>query len=233
MRPFVQEPTKDWSIRTSPIWLMPTTLAGECGRGAGGHFDATLLGATISRPEFLDEATVRGELLLTTWHFRDLPVVKYEVGDVVEVTTRPCGCGEASPRLTFVERTHEGFVLAGLKLRHQTVVEALRRVAGDLDGITITLGDLPESEGHTLMRIGLRERFAPREQELLDVLKYRIFELDDLYHFGLVRFRLDFLADGAFDRRKVRRVTDRRRCPGDDPGDDGAGPGKGRSPGGA
>ena len=206
-------------------------MAGECDLGVGCHFDPTLIGATIARPEFVDEVTVQGELSLTTWHLRDHPVVKYGVGDVVQVTTRPCGCGEASPRLTVVERTHEGFVLAGLKLRYQTVLDALKQVAGDLDLLAITLSDLPESDGHTLMRLDIPDRFAPLERELLDVLKYRIFELDDLYQFGLVRFQLDFHADGTLDRRKLRRVTDRRRYLGDDPREDAAGPAPDRTPG--
>jgi hypothetical protein len=190
-------------------------IAGECDRGAGCHFDPALIGATIARPELVDDRTVQGELLLTTWHLRDNPVVKYQVGDVVRITTRSCACGEASPRLTVVERTHEGFVLAGLKLRYRTVVDSLNRVAGDVGLLAITLSDLPESDGHTLMRLDLPARLAPLEGEILGVLKYGIFELDDLYHFGLVRFELAFLSDEAFDRRKLRRVTDRRRYLGD------------------
>lgn len=191
-------------------------IAGECDHGAGGHLDPTQIGVTIDRPEFVDDQTVQGELGLTTWHLHDNPVVKYRVGDVVRVTTRPCGCGEDSPRLSFVERTHEGFVLAGMKLRYQTILDALNRVAGDLGLLAITLSDLAESDGHTLMRIDLPDRLAPLERELLDVLRYGIFELDDLHHFGLVRFELAFHTDAAFDRRKVRRVTDRRRYLGDD-----------------
>jgi phenylacetate-coenzyme A ligase PaaK-like adenylate-forming protein len=206
-------------------------MAGECDLGVGCHFDPTLIGATIARPEFLDEVTVQGELSLTTWHLRDHAVVKYSVGDVVQVTTRPCGCGEASPRLTVVERTHEGFVLAGLKLRYQTVLDALKKVAGDLDLLVITLSDLPESDGHTLMRLEIPDRFAALERELLDVLKYRIFELDDLFQFGVVRFQLDFHAVGTLDQRKLRRVTDRRRYLGDDPREEPAGPLSDRTPG--
>lgn len=199
-------------------------MAGECDLGDGCHFDPTLIGPTLSQPRFIDEQTVQGELFLTTWHLRDHPVVKYRVGDVVQVTTRPCACGEASPRLSVVERTHEGFVIAGLKLRYQTVLGALKQVAADLDRLAITLSDLPESDGHTLLRLDLPDRFAPLERELLDVLKFKIFELDDLYQFGLVRFQLAFQADGTLDQRKLRRVTDRRRYLGDDPREDTAGP---------
>jgi phenylacetate-coenzyme A ligase PaaK-like adenylate-forming protein len=193
-------------------------MAGECDLGAGCHFDPTSIGPTIARPECVDEATVQGELLLTTWHLRDHPVVKYRVGDIVRITTRPCACGEVSPRLTVLERTHESFVLAGLKLRYQTVFDALKQVAADLDRLAITLSDLPESDGHTLMRLDLPDWFAPLERELLDVLKFQIFELDDLYQFGLVRFELDFQAHGMLDGRKVRRVTDRRRYLAEEPG---------------
>jgi phenylacetate-CoA ligase len=205
-------------------------MAGECGKGAGCHFDPSLFGATIAWPRFVDAATVQGQLLLTTWHLRDHPVVKYEVGDVVQITARPCECGEISPRLTVVERTHDSFVLAGLKLRYQTVLDALKKVAADLDELAITLSDLPESDGHTLMKLEIPGRFAPLERELLDVLKYRIFELDDFYQFGLVRFELKFHADGALFRRKLRSVTDQRRYVGDEPGEDAAGPGPPRAP---
>ncbi|MHC5540082.1 hypothetical protein ACYOEI_17830 [Singulisphaera rosea] len=103
-----------------------------------------------------------------------------------------------------------------MKLRYQTILDALNRVAGDLSLLAITLTDIPESEGHTLMRIDLPDRFARLENELLDVLRYEIFELDDLYQFGLVRFRLTFRAGEAFEGRKVRRVTDRRLYLGDE-----------------
>jgi phenylacetate-CoA ligase len=191
-------------------------MAGECDIGAGCHFDPSRIGATITHPKFIDDDTVQGKVSLTTWHLRDHPVVKYDVGDVVRITTRPCGCGEPSPVLTVIERTHEDFVLAGLKLRYQTVLDALKQVAGDLALLAITLSDLSESDGHTLMRIDLPAGFAPLERELHDVLRYRIFELDDLYQFGLVRFELAFHADETFRRRKVRRVTDRRRYLGND-----------------
>lgn len=191
-------------------------MAGECAHGDGCHFDPAQIGVTIERPKMIDEATVEGEILVTTWHLRDHPVVKYRVGDVVRVTTRTCECGESSPRLTVIERTHEGFVLAGLKLRYQTVFDALRQVASDLDSLTITLSDLPETDGHTLMKLDFHERFASLELELLDVLKHRIFELDDLHQFGLVRFQLAFQSDGTLDSRKVRRVTDQRRYMGDE-----------------
>ena len=185
-------------------------LAGECPAEDGGHFDPSLIGVTIDRPTFLDDRTVQGEFLPTTWHLRDHPLVKYRVGDVVQITTCPCPCGETTPRLTVVERTHEGFVLAGLKLRYQTVLDGLCRVAGDLDLMAITLNDLPESEGHTLMRLDLPERFGPLEEELLDVLKFEIFELDDLYQFGLVRFQLDFHPD---ERLRPPQAPPRDRPP--------------------
>ncbi len=189
-------------------------LAGECVRGCGGHFDPSLVGVTIVEPQFVDEQTVQGELLLTSWHLRDNPVVKYRVGDIVRVTIRPCACGESTPRITLVERTHEGFVLAGLKLRYQTVLEALKRVTGELDLLTITLRDLPERDGHTLMQVGLPRRFESWQPQLLDALRFEIFELDDLYQFGLVRFELDFFDNDSLEMRKLRRVVDLRVLPG-------------------
>ena len=61
-------------------------------------------------------------------------------------------------------------------------------------------------------------------------MKFKIFELDDLYQFGLVRFELDFHADEMFGRRKVRHVTDRRHGQGDDPWEDAGRPAPDRTP---
>lgn len=191
-------------------------MAGECGHGDGCHFDPGRFGVTVERPVFVDGTTVQGDLAVTTWHLRDHPVVRYAVGDVVRVTNGPCACGEPTPRLFLVERTHEGFVLAGLKLRYQTVLAALNRVAGDVDPMTITLSDLPDAEGHTLMRLDMPARFAHLETAFLEALRFRIFELDDLYQFGLVRFEIGFQNDAVTDRRKLRRVVDRRRFLGDE-----------------
>ena len=71
------------------------------------------------------------------------------------------------------------------------------------------------------MRLDMPDRFAPLEGQFLEVLRRGIFELDDLFQFGLVRFELGF---GEADGRKLRRVTDRRRFLGDDPRGDDAGP---------
>ncbi len=186
-------------------------MAGECTLGEGCHLDPTRIGATVLRPQPVDDQTIQGELCLTTWHLRDHPVVKYGVGDMVRLTNAPCACGDSTPRLSVVERTQESFVLAGLKLRYATILAALQAVVGSLDGLTIVLSDVPESDGHTLMHLTLPARFAPLEAQLLDVLRYRIFELDDLHHFGLVRFALEFRDVVAADARKLRRVTDHRR----------------------
>jgi phenylacetate-CoA ligase len=185
-------------------------MAGECRCGTGCHFDPSLICPTIAKPVFRDDRTVRGEMFLTTWYLSHQSVVKYRVGDIVEITTRPCPCGEATPRLTVLERTHDSFILTGMKLRYQTILEALRRVATGLEFLAITLSDLPEAEGHTLLQVSLSKRFAQHRDDLLHVLRYEIFELDDFYHFGLVRFQLDFRPDEQFDQRKIRRITDNR-----------------------
>ena len=46
MRPFVQEPTKAWSIRTAPSSLIPTTFAGECGLATCGSSAPTSISWT-------------------------------------------------------------------------------------------------------------------------------------------------------------------------------------------
>ncbi len=187
-------------------------LASECALGDGSHFDPTTIGTTIAHPTFLDDETVQGELFQTSWLLRDHPVVKYQVCDVARITTKECPCGEKTPRLWIVERTHESFILAGMKLRYQALYESLNQVLTEPLGLlAINLTDLSESEGHTLMELELPDRFRSDEAALLNVLKFEIFELDDIYQFGLVRFQLTFKSEEEFKNRKVRRVNDQRR----------------------
>jgi phenylacetate-CoA ligase len=190
-------------------------IAGECEAGVGCHFDPSLVCPTILSPQFPDNNTVQGEVVFTTLHFKHHNVVKYQVGDVLRITTRPCPCGEATPRLVFIERTHDSAIIAGVNVRYHAILGALSRVAKGLDQLEISLTDLPEDEGHTLLRISLPKSYACQHADVLRVLQHDICELDDLFRFGLVRFEVKYVGEQSFPRRKARRITDYRRYVGD------------------
>jgi len=186
-------------------------LGVNCAESDGIHFDPSDALPTIEAPRWLDAETVEGEILFTTPSLHTQGVVKYRVGDRARLTVAPCACGDPTPRLWFLGRTHDAFVIAGEKFHHDAILEALRQAAPDLRMLSIEVMDSAAPGGHCLLRLTLPEALADRAEALLDILRYEIFELDSIYRYGLVDFDLAFVPAAGFEGRKLRRVVDRRR----------------------
>lgn len=186
-------------------------IGGECRHGCGCHFDPALVCPTLETPREVEPGVYEGEALFTSLHFRHQSVLKYRVGDIVRLTLSPCACGEDTPRLSFVERTNDSFIITGDKFRYMTIFTALQQVIPTLTHVSITLSDMPDDEGNTLMTISLPDTVAPLGKEALSVLKYDIFELNTIYQYGLVKFQLQFLPPNEFGERKMKRVVDLRK----------------------
>lgn len=210
---FRREVSEAWGCRILSFYGT-TEIGGigcECEPDRGIHFDPALVFPTLMQARQVDEMTMEGEVLFTTLHVRTQSVVKYNVGDRVRLTTAPCRCGEDLPRLFFIERTHDAFVIAGEKFRYEAIFEALKSAVPELQLLSIHISDLPAGEGDALLRVVLPQDLKAREKELLGVLEGSVFELDSLHHYGLVRFELDFQPLDYFRERKLKRIVDTRR----------------------
>ena len=137
-------------------------------------------------------------------------MVKYRVGDVVQLDLNPCSCGEATPRLRFIERTADSFIITGDKFRYETVFDALKKVAPEITLLTIRLDDVPDSD-KTLITLILPEEVASKREALEETLHYGIFELDSVFHYGFAESKLEFVPPEAFGERKMKRVVDERK----------------------
>ncbi|MBF0189125.1 MAG: hypothetical protein HQL50_14475, partial [Magnetococcales bacterium] len=208
-----QDVEQQWGCRVLSFYGTTEVggMASECAQQDGSHFDPAMTLLSLENSSRPDAATVEGEALLTTLHFATQPVVKYRIADRLRVTTTPCACGESTPRLTFLERTRDVFVITGVKFRHATILEALRSVAPELTYATVRLEDIPESEGNTLITLTLLESVAALEEDFHQALIHAIFDMDSLHRYGLVRFAFDFQPEQAFGARKIRKVDDRRQ----------------------
>ena len=74
----------------------------------------------------------------------------------------------------------------------------------------IHVSDPPEGQGNADLRIILPDTARPHEAALMETLKTKVFELDAVYRYGLVRFRLDFRPAEFFRERKIKQVVDTR-----------------------
>lgn len=184
-------------------------LGGECAHGNGCHFDPQLICPTLMHAHEILPGVWEGEGFFTTLHFQHQTVVKYRAGDVVQVDLNPCACGEQTPRLRFVERTNDSFILTGDKFRYDVVFEALRAVVPAIDLLTIRLSDVVDSD-QSLMTLVLPEAVENQRELILETMRYEIFELNSIYHYGFVDFALEFVSPEAFGERKMKRVIDER-----------------------
>ena len=186
-------------------------FAGECRVGDGHHFRPDLVVPTVEAPRAFDGDNVEGEVCFTSMHIHTQSVIKYQVGDIVRISTAPCPCGETTPRLWFLERCQDAFIMAGDKFSHDMFLQAFRDVVPGLKMMALELVDLEGDDGKVRLRFTFPQQYQKHEREFLGVLRDGIFELDSLYRYGLVDFELRFRAVDDYTERKLRRVVDSRR----------------------
>lgn len=185
-------------------------MGGECSEGCGCHFDPALICPTLDNAKEVAPNVYEGEGFFTTLHFQHQTVVKYRVGDLVRIDLNPCPCGEQTPRLVFIERTNDSFIITGDKFRYDLIHTALRKVVPQLDLMTIRISDMEHST-KSLITLILPEALQPHEAILLETLHSGIFELDSVYHYGFADFALEFIPLQQFGDRKTKRVIDERK----------------------
>lgn len=185
-------------------------MGGECHEGNGCHFDPSLICPTLMNAKEVSPGVFEGEGFFTTLHFQHQTVVKYRVGDLVRINLNPCPCGDSSPRLHFVERTNDSFIVTGDKFRYDAIHATLRKTVPELDLMTIHITDI-ESSTKSLITLILPEALESRKEQILETLKKGMFELDSVYHYGFVDFAVQFVPLADFGDRKNKRVVDERK----------------------
>lgn len=185
-------------------------MGGECVQGNGCHFEPGLICPTLANPREVAPGVFEGEGFFTTLHFRNQAVVKYRAGDVVQLDLNPCECGEATPRLRFVERTADSFIITGDKFRYETVFNALSKAVPEITLLTIRLEDMTDSD-QTRITLILPEAASHQRERIAETMRDGIFELDSVFHYGFAEFELEFVSPEDFGERKMKRVVDERR----------------------
>lgn len=105
-----------------------TSLAGECAHGTL-HAWADRFLFEVQDPATGDIApTGRGRLLVTTLYREAMPLLRYDTGDLVELTERDCPCGWTLPTVRVHGRDGAGITAAGRALRQHDVDELVYRL---------------------------------------------------------------------------------------------------------
>lgn len=109
-------------------------IAYECRAHDGYHIvDEDLIVEIIDPETLMPEGRNVGLLVLSKINRTGTVLLRYLVGDIVEVDDSPCMCGSSAPRLKFIRRSSESIYLRdGLKIPLQTVEDAIRDALGSL-----------------------------------------------------------------------------------------------------
>lgn len=217
---FRREVERHWDCQVRSFYGTTETggIGVDCENKNGIHFDPGIILPTLELAQPVSEHAHEGEVLFTTLHLRTQSVIKYRVGDRVRLDAAPCPCGNPLPLLTFLERIHEAFMIAGEKFHHAMILEGLRESAPDLPLANLIIEDLDPKLGDAKLRVQLPDAYRELEPKFLTTLETNIFELDALFRYGLVKFQLDFLPLDKIRGRKMTKVRDHRLHMGYDSG---------------
>jgi phenylacetate-CoA ligase len=107
----------------------------DCGLGEGAiHLNETEFIFEVIDPdsgEQLPEGR-RGELVITNLGRFGMPVLRYRTGDLVELTSAPCGCGRQMARIKggVLGRADDMMIVRGVNVYPSTIDNLVRGVPG-------------------------------------------------------------------------------------------------------
>ncbi len=162
-----------WKCRVFTHWAMTETGYGggvQCTARGGYHMrDGDLLlevidpdtGLSVPEGEY-------GELVLTTFHRRGMPLIRYRTGDVGRYLLEPCGCGCLKPCLAKVEgRLDDVICLPGGKLLSMHILDELLLSSGEIQDFEAAYD---EKKGHLILwtMVGRAETRLEKIREILE-----------------------------------------------------------------
>jgi phenylacetate-CoA ligase len=130
-----------WSARVIELYgSTETMLLGTSCRAGTLHPETRLAYCEVLA---LDGAPGRGRLVVTTLGIDGSPLVRFDTGDVVELTTA-CPCGDPRPGLVVLGRAADAVELGGRALFPHEVIDAAAAAADAVDSSVFFVVVLPD-----------------------------------------------------------------------------------------
>ena len=185
--------------------------AGECDQHDGLHVQDDWILPTLRDPEEVAPGRYRGEVGWTAMHYEAQPLIKYAVGDVIEIDTNACPCGRPGVRMHFDRRVRDLICVYGLKFSFAPVEAALAKALDETEPLVqLVLTDAPKG---MVMTVRVCRDHEIQEQKIIEALCW-VFEFDEMMEMGYLSVEIEPVDRAYFDTRKLRRVLDERS---DDP----------------
>ena len=148
-----------------------------------------------------------GEVVVTTLKQKALPLLRYPLGDRIEVLRGQCACGLAFPRVDVQGRVVDSFSVMGSKLSYRPLLSAIYAGEDSPGPMQLVLS----RETSDKLTIVLPESMRRREATIMDSLFDGEPDLDFLVESKYLKLELSFV-DAEYFRafRKLTSVVDQR-----------------------
>jgi len=217
--PIHREKLKDlWNAEIFGIYGSEETdgIGAECKLHDGYHIFDDYLILEILNPKTLKPAeSNKGVLAVTKLEYTGTILIRYLLGDVVEIITEKCSCGISSPKIKIYGRIKETLWLYdGLKVPITSIEDAIRSVVGYLpiyqliiehdrgkDKLTFIINSKPSKE---------------LENKLMEVIISSTQELEETFHLERKIEISIKVCEGISnfvktERGKIPKIIDRRK----------------------
>jgi len=191
-------------------------LGCECGQGAIGchiltdRFLFEVIGSDCHKPQI---NSGKGELIITSLYHQGTPLIRYRLGDIVEISTEACPCGRQEPKVRVLGKADEMLVfrdatrLFGYQL--EEVLFSAIAMRGEFQAIARN-----ESNGREVLEVRLGQGVdIPNESDLvIEALLHSHPDIADSVSMGMLRV---LVTRGSFEgcettKGKRRRFVDLR-----------------------
>ncbi len=179
------------------------SVAAECRMHDGLHIDVERVLPTIKVTRS-GAGTIEGEVLWTTMHFADLPLIKFPTHDLIRVSLEACRCGRTEPRIVSVRRIHDEVVLFGYKIPYENFRQSVSHLLLATGFLQISVS---QSTGPVVLTFVVPSSLAPKRRALQEAL-FNVDDLRDLIDRGFLRAELEFSDEPMRTGRKIRNVID-------------------------
>ncbi len=183
-----------------------STLGGECSAHDGIHVYTDVNFPTFIDYKVINESIQEGEVAWTTMQIDIQPVIKYRVGDVIQINYSPCKCGRTAPRVKIIGRTDDGFSLYGEKFYYDTFLNIIYKNFHEPGLLQIVLSNKGSQE---IISIMLPEKIKDKEEIIMESI-YSMNELEFFLEEKFVEVRLEFVPNSYFTTSKIPTIIDLR-----------------------
>lgn len=192
-------------------------LASDCQEHAGLHFFDDLFHMEIMEIEGIKpqkDGNRIGEIVLTSLYQKGVPLIRYRLGDIVEVDKDRCACGSKKPLIYVYGRAKDSFtIFDGITVMTYQIEDVLKRFFKDVINYQIVISSLLPGFEEILVKV---ERKSQDEDFDGDSLKDALWDSSEDLHglrdTGQLKIRVS-VNKGEIcmtQRGKTRKIIDLR-----------------------